>query len=188
MDFMISRIYKLFLLFLSFIFLNGCVSQKKWADLEAKQKETKDLLNTATVKLNSAIEERELLNRAYKIPVEQISDADPSDESNINKNSIICDYEELIRDNFAEYQLYRKEGNNNEIWFYNYLRRIRSNAFGGDAYLLEIYSVDFSNPSQIKCTVKYFDSLEKKIGMLKETNEKGNGINKLRTLIKSCNG
>ena len=35
------------------IFLTSCVSQKKFADLEAKQKETQDLLNSATVKLNS---------------------------------------------------------------------------------------------------------------------------------------
>ncbi|WP_299222587.1 hypothetical protein [uncultured Aquimarina sp.] len=183
-----SRVYMLLLLFVSFIFLNGCVSQKKFVDLEARNKETKDLLNTATVKLNSAIEERELLNRAYKIPVQQISEADPSDESSIIKNNIICDYEQLIRDNFSEYQLYRKEGNNNEIWFYNYLRRIRNNVFGGDAYLLEIFSINYSNPSQIRCKVKYFDSLEKKIGMLQETNEKGNGINKLRTLIQDCDG
>ena len=35
------------------ILLSSCVSQKKFADLEAKQKETQDLLNSATVKLNS---------------------------------------------------------------------------------------------------------------------------------------
>lgn len=38
--------------------LSSCVSQKKYADLEAKQKETQDLLNSATVKLNSCLEEK----------------------------------------------------------------------------------------------------------------------------------
>jgi len=38
--------------------LSSCVSQKKYADLEAKQKETQDLLNSATVKLNTCIEEK----------------------------------------------------------------------------------------------------------------------------------
>ena len=36
--------------------LTSCVSKKKYMDLEFKNKETQDLLNTATVKLNSTIE------------------------------------------------------------------------------------------------------------------------------------
>ncbi|WP_136465736.1 OmpA/MotB family protein [Flagellimonas onchidii] len=39
------------------VLLSSCVSQKKYADLEAKQKETQDLLNSATVKLNDCLEE-----------------------------------------------------------------------------------------------------------------------------------
>jgi chemotaxis protein MotB len=38
--------------------LSSCVSKKKYADLEARNKETQDLLNTATVKLNSCLEEK----------------------------------------------------------------------------------------------------------------------------------
>ncbi len=40
------------------VLLSSCVSQKKYADLEAKQQETQDLLNSATVKLNSCLEEK----------------------------------------------------------------------------------------------------------------------------------
>jgi chemotaxis protein MotB len=40
------------------ILLSSCVSQKKYAELETKQKETQDLLNSATVKLNSCLEEK----------------------------------------------------------------------------------------------------------------------------------
>ena len=40
------------------LLLSSCVSQKKYADLEAKQKETQDLLNSATVKLNTCLEEK----------------------------------------------------------------------------------------------------------------------------------
>ncbi len=40
------------------ILMTSCVSQKKYADLEAKQKETQDLLNSATVKLNTCLEEK----------------------------------------------------------------------------------------------------------------------------------
>lgn len=40
------------------VLLSSCVSQKKYADLEAKQKETQDLLNSATVKLNDCLEEK----------------------------------------------------------------------------------------------------------------------------------
>ena len=40
------------------IVLSSCVSKKDFADLEARHKETKDLLNSATVKLNSCLEEK----------------------------------------------------------------------------------------------------------------------------------
>ncbi len=40
------------------LLLSSCVSQKKYADLESKQKETQDLLNSATVKLNTCLEEK----------------------------------------------------------------------------------------------------------------------------------
>lgn len=40
------------------LLLTSCVSNKKYAELEAKQNETQDLLNSATVKLNSCLEEQ----------------------------------------------------------------------------------------------------------------------------------
>jgi len=40
------------------LMLSSCVPQKKYAELEAKQKETQDLLNSATVKLNTCLEEK----------------------------------------------------------------------------------------------------------------------------------
>ena len=40
------------------LMFTSCVSKKKYAELEAKQKETQDMLNTATVKLNDCLEER----------------------------------------------------------------------------------------------------------------------------------
>jgi chemotaxis protein MotB len=38
--------------------LTSCVSKKKYTDLEARNKETQDLLNSCTVKLNSCLEEK----------------------------------------------------------------------------------------------------------------------------------
>jgi chemotaxis protein MotB len=50
---------KLMLLSVSaMLLLSSCVSKKQYTDLEAKQKETKDLLNTATVKLNSCLSDK----------------------------------------------------------------------------------------------------------------------------------
>ena len=43
----------------------SCVSKKKYAELEARNKQTEDLLNTATVKLNMCLDEKN--NLAYKI-------------------------------------------------------------------------------------------------------------------------
>lgn len=42
--------------------LTSCVSKKKFTALEAQQKETQDLLNSVTVKLNSCLSEKDLLN------------------------------------------------------------------------------------------------------------------------------
>ncbi|MEM9687365.1 MAG: OmpA family protein [Bacteroidota bacterium] len=46
---------------LAAIVLTSCVSQKKYAELEAQQKETQDLLNSASVKLNTCLEEKAAL-------------------------------------------------------------------------------------------------------------------------------
>ena len=40
------------------VLLTSCVSKRKFTDLEAKNKETQDLLNSCTVKLNSCLEEK----------------------------------------------------------------------------------------------------------------------------------
>ena len=40
------------------LLLGSCVSQKKYADMEAKAKEAQDLLNSATVKLNTCLEDK----------------------------------------------------------------------------------------------------------------------------------
>ena len=47
--------------FVPFVF-TSCVSKKKFTALEAQHKETQDLLNSATVKLNSCLSEKDLLN------------------------------------------------------------------------------------------------------------------------------
>jgi chemotaxis protein MotB len=41
-----------------FMLLTSCVSKKQYSALEAKNKETQDLLNTCTVKLNTCLEEK----------------------------------------------------------------------------------------------------------------------------------
>lgn len=64
---MILGVFALFL-------LGSCVSKKEYTALEAKQKETQDLLNTATVKLNSCLEDRASATARVKGLEEQISD------------------------------------------------------------------------------------------------------------------
>lgn len=49
---------KIILSVLSLVVLSACVSKKKFSTLEADYKKNKDLLNSATVKLNSCLEER----------------------------------------------------------------------------------------------------------------------------------
>ncbi|MBL6647209.1 MAG: OmpA family protein [Flavobacteriaceae bacterium] len=49
---------KTLILFAAPILLASCVSQKKYASLETQHNQTKDLLNSATVKLNTCIDEK----------------------------------------------------------------------------------------------------------------------------------
>ncbi|XCF07579.1 OmpA family protein [Tamlana crocina] len=58
----------------SMIFLSSCVSKKLYTDLQAKQKETQDLLNSATVKLNSCLEERASATARSQALEEQVED------------------------------------------------------------------------------------------------------------------
>ncbi|MBT8271889.1 MAG: OmpA family protein [Bacteroidia bacterium] len=68
------------------MFLASCVSKKEYAALEARQKETQDLLNTATVKLNTCLEERaSALARATALE-DQIADLRKSNENLIQSN------------------------------------------------------------------------------------------------------
>lgn len=64
----------LILLACSSLFLTSCVSSKKYAELEAKQKNTKDLLNTCTVKLNSCESDKSTANARVSSLEEQIND------------------------------------------------------------------------------------------------------------------
>ncbi len=45
----------------STMLFTSCVSKKKYSDLEAREKETKDLLNTATIKLNDCMADQSTL-------------------------------------------------------------------------------------------------------------------------------
>jgi chemotaxis protein MotB len=64
---MILGVFALFL-------LGSCVSKKQYTDLEAKQKETQDLLNTATVKLNSCLEDKASATARANALEEQVAD------------------------------------------------------------------------------------------------------------------
>lgn len=66
---------KLMLLSVSMLFLlSSCVSKKAYSELEAKQKETQDLLNTATVKLNSCLSERAAAVARMEAMQDQLAD------------------------------------------------------------------------------------------------------------------
>lgn len=66
---------KLILLSISAMFvLSSCVSKKEFTALEAKQKETQDLLNTATVKLNSCLADKAAATARATALEEQVAD------------------------------------------------------------------------------------------------------------------
>lgn len=55
------------------ILLSSCVSKKEFAALEARHKETKDLLNSATVKLNACLEEKASASAKAEALQDQVS-------------------------------------------------------------------------------------------------------------------
>ncbi|WP_405296899.1 flagellar motor protein MotB [Algibacter sp. Ld11] len=66
---------KVLLLSLSaMLLLSSCVTKKQFTDLEAKQKETQDLLNSATVKLNSCLEDRAAATAKASVLESQVND------------------------------------------------------------------------------------------------------------------
>jgi chemotaxis protein MotB len=66
---------KLMLLSLASMFVLGsCVSKKEYAALEAKHKETQDLLNSATVKLNSCLADAAAANARVEGLKDQLAD------------------------------------------------------------------------------------------------------------------
>ena len=63
------------------LLLGSCVSKKEYAALESKQKETQDLLNTATVKLNSCLEEKASATARATALEDQVSDLRKSNDN-----------------------------------------------------------------------------------------------------------
>lgn len=75
------------LLSISAMFLLGsCVSKKEYAALEAKQKETQDLLNSATVKLNSCLADKASSEARVTSLEERIADLKKSNDNLIQSN------------------------------------------------------------------------------------------------------
>ena len=73
---------KVLLLSLTTIFLlSSCVSKKQFTDLQAKQKETQDLLNSATVKLNSCIADKASATARATALEERIADLKSSNDN-----------------------------------------------------------------------------------------------------------
>jgi chemotaxis protein MotB len=65
----------------SMFLLGSCVSKKEYAALEAKQKETQDLLNTATVKLNSCLSDNAAALARLEGMKEQLADLRKSNDN-----------------------------------------------------------------------------------------------------------
>lgn len=65
----------------SLLLLGSCVPKKQFLDLEQKQKETQDLLNSATVKLNSCLEEKASVTAKASALEDRIADLKSSNDN-----------------------------------------------------------------------------------------------------------
>ena len=68
------------------LLLSSCVSKKELAALEAKQQQTQDLLNTATVKLNACLSDEAAATARANALEERISDLRKSNDNLIQSN------------------------------------------------------------------------------------------------------
>ncbi|MFP2995017.1 OmpA family protein [Spongiivirga sp. MCCC 1A20706] len=66
------------------IFMSSCVSNKKYAELEAKQQETQDLLNSATVKLNSCLSEKDAATASMQSLKDQVENLKKTNSALLN--------------------------------------------------------------------------------------------------------
>ncbi|MCK5401477.1 MAG: OmpA family protein [Flavobacteriaceae bacterium] len=66
------------------LLLSSCVSKKQFTDLEARQKETQDLLNTATVKLNACLSDEAAAAARAKALEERLADMRKTNQDLIN--------------------------------------------------------------------------------------------------------
>ncbi|PJB11229.1 MAG: hypothetical protein CO119_11735 [Flavobacteriales bacterium CG_4_9_14_3_um_filter_40_17] len=72
---------------ISALVFSSCVPKQKYADLEARQKETQDLLNSATVKLNTCLEEKATSTAQVKTLQEQVEFLKQQNETITNLTS-----------------------------------------------------------------------------------------------------
>ncbi|AUP79988.1 OmpA/MotB family protein [Flavivirga eckloniae] len=66
------------------ILLCSCVSKKKYAELESKQRETRDLLNSATVKINTCLEDKSRANTKIQSLEGQVNNLNNTNAALIN--------------------------------------------------------------------------------------------------------
>lgn len=77
---------KLFIPVITAALLSSCVSQKKFTALEEQQQKTQDLLNSATVKLNSCLEDKASFSARAKALEEQLADLKNTNNSLIQSS------------------------------------------------------------------------------------------------------
>ena len=75
--------YKYFSLII-FVLLSSCISQKKYAELEATNQKNLNLLNSATVKLNTCLDEKASAEANYKALQEQVAFLKDNNQDLIN--------------------------------------------------------------------------------------------------------
>lgn len=76
----------LILVMCSSIAFTSCVSKKKYAELETKQKDTQDLLNTCTVKLNDCLNEKTVATERAKQLEARLADMRKTNEDLIQSS------------------------------------------------------------------------------------------------------
>ena len=86
----------IFLSFCSMMLLASCVSKKDYMALEEKQKETQDLLNTATVKLNKCLSDAAAASARVETMKDQLEDLRKANQDLIDTKGNLTTLAEIL--------------------------------------------------------------------------------------------
>ncbi len=128
-----------------------------------------------------------MIDTAFPTETEEyIRKTNPYDETIVKLHNDTCNFEYLMREDFPDYRVdFSQE---TELKFFSFLKLLKKKG-ANKFYLMEVLTVNYADPKNVRCSVKYFTCLNRNVRRIKvNTTDSGTGINKFIPTIKKCDG